>query len=221
MIYEQERQNIGAHLAKLEVSMDSAPFSNIHVLVVEDEFSLGRVYESQLQTLGYRVVLVNSATLAVAHLQRKRFNILFSDIRLVGKSGLELAAEVRQTDSCIGLLFVTGNPDAQSVREAQKIGAIQYITKPISIADLAEHMALASRWNIAQLISRSADRYIRTRPDRRRLVENALHRAKAELKNLVLTRRDAAQLIELAYARSPEKSELYNLLEARLGPYLG
>ena len=200
--------------------MHAAPFANVEVIVVEDDFSLGKIMESQLQTLGYKPTLVNSADLALEHFRRKRFNILLTDIRLGGKNGFELAKQVRSHDSQVAIIFLTGKPDEKGVREAQKMGAIQYITKPVTMADLSEQLGIAARWNIAQLIMRSAEKYLTVRQDRRGILENKLQRAKADLKNIIMSNRDAKPLIELAYSRSPGNTELYHLLDAKLGPYL-
>lgn len=200
--------------------MTAATFNNIQVLVVDDEASLREILKSHLLTMGYSVATADSAEAALQKASEKNFNILISDIRLGKMDGLELGQKLREKDFALAMVFITGKPNPKGMASAQTIGAIQYIPKPVSAVDLGENVAMAARWNMAQLIAKATEKYFAIRGGRMSILDNKFQRTKAEVKNIALYKKDAALLLELAYAQNPQSTQLFNLIDEKMAPYL-
>lgn len=200
--------------------MTAAPFKNIEVLVVDDEKPIREILHNQLTVMGYGVTVAESAEMAVKKTAERNYNILVSDIKLGKMDGLELGQNLRKTDPCLAIVFVTGRPNSKGLASAQDIGAIQYIPKPISPVELSENIAIAARWNVAQLINRAAEKYFSLRGNQMIDLENKFQRTKAEVKNIILAKNDVALLTEIAYSRKPQSASLFAMLDKTLAAYL-
>lgn len=213
-------ENIQSHLL-IGVEMIAAPFASIEVLLVEDEVGLAGALQTDLLTLQYTPSVAHSAVKALELTDRRNFNLLVSDIRLGNTDGLQLGRQLRSKDACLALLFMTGKPEAKGQKMAMEMGGAQYLSKPVSIADFSENLAMAARWNIAQLINRCAAHYIASKHMDPKSLPVKLQQAKVILKNTVMNKRDVASLRDYAYARDPQSTELFNELETQIGQHLG
>ncbi|KLU61979.1 putative response regulatory protein [Peptococcaceae bacterium CEB3] len=68
------------------------------------------------------------------------FQLAFLDIRLPGKSGLELANELKAKDPEVKIVIITAYQDFQSAKESIKLGVVDYLTKPIIESELRESL---------------------------------------------------------------------------------
>jgi DNA-binding NtrC family response regulator len=197
-----------------------APFNKIRVLVVDDEPPLREILKNNLLVMGYKVTTAESGETALKKASETTFNVVVSDIRLGKMDGLELGRKLRERDSALALVFITGNPSSKGVTSAQSLRAIQYIAKPVSVDDLGENVAIAARWNVSQLISKVAQKYCGIRGENMSLLENKLQYVRAVVKNIVLSKLDAALLVEFAYAKNPQATALFALLDVKMAPYM-
>ena len=100
------------------------------ILVVEDDESQRRIIEYNLKQKGYFVVAVDSAEKAFAALDETEFYLLISDMKLPGKSGLDLLRDVKTNWPELPIIFITAFGSVEKAVEAMKEGAFDYITKP-------------------------------------------------------------------------------------------
>ncbi|MBV6493828.1 MAG: Regulator of RpoS [Turneriella sp.] len=200
--------------------MKAAPFKNLKVLVVDDEAPLLNLLKTNLLTMGYSVAATESAEVALKKVAETNFNVLVSDIRLGKMDGLEMGKKMREKDAALAMVFITGKPNVNGMASAQSLGAVQYIAKPVGASDLGENVAIAARWNIAQLINLAAEKYFSIREGRLSILDNKFQRVKAMVKNEVLKTKDASSLSTLAYARNPQSTELFSVLDQKMAPYL-
>lgn len=200
--------------------MTSAPFRNIDVLVVDDEQAITDLLSRNLLNLGYRAYSARSAEKALELFEGRRFNVVVSDVRMGGMDGLSFAKKLRERFSGLAIVFVTGKPNSKGLDVAHGLGAIQYIVKPIDNATFAETVATAARWNMAQLLSRAAEKYHEVRQGRFGLADGKFQRIKAEIKNILLAKADAEIVTQLAYSKTPNATRLFSLLDEKLAPLL-
>lgn len=114
-----------------------------HVLVVDDEPDLRTLYELTLLREGHRVQAAASLAQAREQLERQRFDILITDMRLPDGIGLELLREVasaRRPERCI---MITAYGSAENAVEALKAGAFDYLTKPVDLKQFRTVVASA------------------------------------------------------------------------------
>jgi len=104
------------------------------VLVVDDEEKLRRVVELQLKTAGFEVEQVGSAEEALKLTDGA--DVILTDLRLPGISGLELLANLRRQDSHTPVIVMTAFGSIETAVDAMKAGAVDFLPKPFSLDHL-------------------------------------------------------------------------------------
>jgi len=104
---------------------------NSHILVIDDEESLRYTLENFLQDEGYLVSTAASFAEAEELLQQSVFDLVFLDIQLGSHSGLDLLRVIRGKFAHCPVTMITGVPDVSTAAEAVRMGAFDYIPKPI------------------------------------------------------------------------------------------
>ena len=123
------------------------------ILVVDDDVSSLSGLLSLLRNLGYRTTGAADVYGACALLDAFPFDMLITDIRLHGESGLQLIRRARAVRPAIAIVAVSGSPDPAIERQIAQLNAI-YMRKPLDMARLREILVerVASgrkqrRWN--------------------------------------------------------------------------
>jgi two-component system response regulator AtoC len=104
------------------------------ILVVEDEEKLRRVVELQLKGAGFEVE--QAGTVEQAMRLADRADVILTDLRLPGVSGLELLANLRRQDSHTPVVVMTAFGSIETAVEAMKAGAVDFLPKPFSLDHL-------------------------------------------------------------------------------------
>jgi DNA-binding response OmpR family regulator len=108
------------------------------VLIVEDEKHLADGLRFNLEAEGYKVEVAGDGETAIALLLSpdRHFNVVVLDVMLPGKSGFEVAVELRQAGQFVPLLMLTARDQPQDVLRGFESGADDYLTKPFELAIL-------------------------------------------------------------------------------------
>jgi two-component system response regulator PilR (NtrC family) len=106
------------------------------ILVVDDETSMQDFLGILLQRAGHEVVACGTATQAALALESDEYDLVISDIRMPGMSGLELLDHVRDLCPETPVVLITAHGSAESAVEAMKHGAYDYLTKPFSVDEI-------------------------------------------------------------------------------------
>jgi DNA-binding NtrC family response regulator len=101
------------------------------ILVVEDDESLRRVTQAQLEKCGYETATACDAAEALEALAREPRDLIITDLNLPGASGLELLKQVRLDYPETTVVVVTAYGTIETAVEAMKAGAYDYVTKPV------------------------------------------------------------------------------------------
>ncbi|MGH9378238.1 MAG: sigma-54-dependent transcriptional regulator [Terriglobia bacterium] len=105
----------------------------VKVLVVDDEPSSRQLCLEVLQGLGYDSEAVDSPAKAVAVLEDGQVDIVVSDVRMPGGSGIELLRNIKENHPSVDVLVMTGFATISEAVEAVKLGAYDYIAKPFQL----------------------------------------------------------------------------------------
>ena len=112
--------------------MESRPKQSGSILVVDDEGSLRDTFHFFLTREGYEPVLtVASFKEALSLLQNQPIDLVISDIVLEGSSGIDLLKHTRRLGIDCPFIIITGFPDVDTAAEAVRLGAFDYISKPV------------------------------------------------------------------------------------------
>jgi two-component system response regulator AtoC len=106
------------------------------VLIVEDEKLIRWSIKSRLEEKGYVVSEVDSGKKAFDLLEEEDFDLMLLDFRLPDTTGLEILRRVRQEAPETSVVMMTAYGTVESAVEAMKLGAFDYLTKPVNLDEL-------------------------------------------------------------------------------------
>ncbi len=116
------------------------------ILIVDDEISLRNTFSIFLKRAGYTTVIaVGSFAEAVKAVSARMFDLIICDIVLESHSGLELFKRFRQLGVTCPVVIVTGYPEIETASEAVRLGAFDYLSKPVEKEALLKTTRLAIR----------------------------------------------------------------------------
>ena len=106
------------------------------ILVIEDEAKMRRLLELQLADEGFQVCAAADAEAGLRLLNQDGCDLVVTDFRLPGMSGLELLQAVKRINANLPVVIMTAYGTVESAVEAMKAGASDYVLKPFSLAEL-------------------------------------------------------------------------------------
>ena len=118
--------------------------AGLHILVVEDERELGRVFDDYMRELGHRAEVVGSAEAALERLRAAPPHVIILDVKLPGMSGLEFLRLPVVRDSGVPVIVISGYVTEDQARECLRLGALEFLAKPVPLEILTvvlEHVA--------------------------------------------------------------------------------
>ena len=115
------------------------------VWIVDDDRSIRWVLEKALQQEGLNTQCFESADGVLNRLTRQQPDVIISDIRMPGTSGLDLLAEIRQMHPRLPVIIMTAHSDLDSAVASYQGGAFEYLPKPF---DVDEAVSLVKRANL-------------------------------------------------------------------------
>src|SRR5204863_3310814 len=128
------------------------------LLIVDDEQTLARSAKAFLSDHGYEVEVAGTAEKAVELLESLQPDVAFADVRLPGMSGIDLLKRIQAFDPLIPVIMLTAFGSIEGAVEAVKLGAFDYVKKPV---DLEELRLLADRARENRLLQQELSYYRR------------------------------------------------------------
>jgi FixJ family two-component response regulator len=111
------------------------------ILIVDDETNVRLNYRITLETEGYEIFEAGSAALALQELVERSFAVAILDLRMPEMDGLELLAKMREVGITVPAITVTAYSDVPNAVKAMKLGAIDFLQKPLRPEDLRSIVA--------------------------------------------------------------------------------
>jgi CheY-like chemotaxis protein len=102
------------------------------VLVVDDDPVVGRSFERVLSGKGYAVITARDGEEALRKLGAEAYDVVFTDIRMPGMSGLEVAERVKASQPWLPVVIVTGYGTEENEARAGAAGVSEFLRKPLS-----------------------------------------------------------------------------------------
>jgi len=157
------------------------------VLVVDDEPAIRALASRYLQDMGFQCIAAAGAQEALRVLSGSEIDLVLTDIKMPGMSGMDLLARVvsEHPDTCV--VMATAVADFRTAVEAMKTGAADYVVKPIDLEDLGIRVERAiERQRLAA----------ENREYRLRLAEQALNESEERFRDLFENANDLIQSVD-------------------------
>jgi len=115
--------------------------SAIRILIVEDDERLAEIFRDFVAELGYQPIVVGSAEAALEALTSARPDTILLDVRLPGMSGVEFLNLSTVRDCAVPVVVVSGVATEIEARACLKLGALDFIRKPVTLERLGQVLA--------------------------------------------------------------------------------
>ena len=112
----------------------------LHILLCEDEESLGMLLREYLQAKGYDAELYLDGESGYKAFMRSKFDMCLLDVMMPKMDGFTLAREMRMQNPDVPIIFLTAKNLKEDILEGFKLGADDYLTKPFSMDELVYRM---------------------------------------------------------------------------------
>ncbi len=101
------------------------------ILIIDDEESIRFTFKTFLSDEGYEVATVDNYDKALEIIDERNVDMIFADIILGDKTGIDVLRKVREKDPNCPVVMITGYPHIDSASDALRLGAFDYIPKPV------------------------------------------------------------------------------------------
>lgn len=116
----------------------------IRVLIVDDEGQFVDAVVERLQLRGFAADGATSGHDAMELLQHKPYDVVLLDVKMPGWGGLEIIGEIKEKRPTLQVVLLTGHGSSQDAQEGMRLGAFEYLMKPVEIDALVRIIRAAS-----------------------------------------------------------------------------
>lgn len=121
------------------------------ILVADDEIDFLETLVKRLQKRNIDTIGVTSGEKALEKLEERRFDVVLLDIKMPGgMDGIETLREIKRKHPLVEVLLLTGHGSVETSIEGMKLGAFDYLLKPIKLEDLLIKLGAAFEQKVTQ-----------------------------------------------------------------------
>jgi DNA-binding NtrC family response regulator len=117
---------------------------DISVMVLDDEPIVGERLKPVLEKAGYEVEVFTESPKALDRLQEKTFQVLVTDLKMSGPSGLDVLRFLKDHDRDTKAIVITGYATIERAREAESLEA-EFVTKPFKMEQIVKLVDKAAK----------------------------------------------------------------------------
>jgi DNA-binding response OmpR family regulator len=110
----------------------------LSILVVDDDQEVREFLKDFLEGEGYSVTLLSDPTAAVASLKENQYHLMILDLMMPELNGMDLLAQIRQTDDDVAIIILTGHPSLETATTSIELEVSAYIRKPFTPQEFRE-----------------------------------------------------------------------------------
>jgi len=122
-----------------------------NILVVDDQEVVRKSYVRSLAETQCNVLAVNSGSEALRAMEEQTFDIVMLDLRMPGMDGMSTLRAIKERWPDCEVVVITGYPSVDTAKEALRLGAYDYLSKPVSPDDVtsaANGAMMHKRWTL-------------------------------------------------------------------------
>jgi two-component system, OmpR family, response regulator len=121
------------------------------VLIVDDEDDFRETLSLRLRNRKFIVDVAQSGEKALELLSNQDFDVIILDVLMPGMDGLACLKEIKKMKPLVEVILLTGREEVESGIEGMRMGAFEYLEKPLPLDELLEKMELAYERKIMHL----------------------------------------------------------------------
>ncbi len=103
------------------------------ILIVDDEKEIRNLFQDFLTQEGYKVFTASDGGEAISLGKQNRFDLALLDIKMPGMDGIEVFQKLKKLKMNMQVIILTGYGTLRTAKEAMRLGAYDYLTKPIDL----------------------------------------------------------------------------------------
>lgn len=111
------------------------------ILLIEDDLSARAAFAKVLRKAGYDLLAVSRGEEGLVEASRQAFDLVLTDFKLPGLSGLDLIAQLRASQPTLPVIMMTAHGTTETAIEATRLGAYEYLVKPFEADELLDLVA--------------------------------------------------------------------------------
>jgi DNA-binding NarL/FixJ family response regulator len=188
------------------------------ILIVDDQKDVSRLLRSALETIehGLEVAEAPSGEEAMLEAARKKVDLLISDFRLPGITGVELVKKFRARNPDVKIILITGVSDTRALKEIDEVKADAYFSKPVPMADFLD--AVERTLGLARTIVSTPTEKEPEEPEPSKLVD-ALVSLRQDLRAIAVVLLDAQGKVEAEAGTLPDPNTAIAFISNLMGMY--
>lgn len=113
--------------------MDLGEYDMKHLLVVDDESEICDFLKSFFEERAFDVRTANSGEQAIREVEKSQPQVVLLDVHMPGMDGMNVLREIKNRYPNVKVIMVTALETREKIEEAMRLGADNYITKPLSL----------------------------------------------------------------------------------------
>jgi len=115
------------------------------VMVVDDEAIVCDRLKDHLEKNDLRVTTFTDSREALTALDEGRYHVVVTDLKMAGATGLDVLHNIRQHGHPTEVIIITGYASMEAAREAEAVGAYDFLCKPFELKDLTKKVKKAAK----------------------------------------------------------------------------
>jgi len=129
------------------------------ILVVDDDEVVRRSYLRSLESISSNIKAASDGEEALQTMEQNPFDVVLLDLRMPGQDGLSVLRTIKQKWPESEVVIITGYPTMDSAKEAVRLGAYDYVAKPVGpqdVINIADRAMTRKQWAMRQVPEESA-----------------------------------------------------------------
>jgi putative nucleotidyltransferase with HDIG domain len=127
------------------------PAAAPRILVAEDDTNVRDFCVRLLRMNGYQITAAENGRTALARLNESHYDLVLTDLQMPEMGGIELLHQLRQHHPGVDSIVMTAHATVETARDTLKLGAFDYLTKPVTVDDLERTVRRAIEWRRVRL----------------------------------------------------------------------
>jgi DNA-binding NtrC family response regulator len=128
------------------------------ILIVDDDEAVRRSYLAALSATDCETAVAADGEQALSAMRRHPYDVVLLDLRMPGMDGLSVLRRMKQSWPESEVVIITGYPSVESAKEAVRLGAADYLSKPVGpdeIVITARDAITRKQWTLRENLTRS------------------------------------------------------------------